>query len=123
MLIDAVTRNGRAERAGLSANDGIVSVDGRRVEAPSDLWNALARQGGAYRVEIGVFRGGGLLSVTLPTAAASAVGGFPGPPRPDLRPGGVLVCPSCGTRVTHQWGLPYYSVQCPSCGTMMIRAQ
>ena len=38
-----------------------------------------------------------------------------------LGPGGNLVCPSCGTVVPHQQGVPAYSVNCPKCGTVMYR--
>ncbi|MHC4396157.1 MAG: trypsin-like peptidase domain-containing protein [Planctomycetota bacterium] len=35
--------------------------------------------------------------------------------------GGFLVCPSCGTQVPHQRGVPAYTVGCPNCGTQMMR--
>ncbi|MBA7653185.1 hypothetical protein ES703_61028 [subsurface metagenome] len=38
-----------------------------------------------------------------------------------LGPGGNLVCPSCGTKVPHQIGVPAYTVSCPGCGTQMMR--
>ncbi len=35
--------------------------------------------------------------------------------------GGDCVCPSCGTRVAHQRGVPCYQVSCPKCGAKMTR--
>jgi len=35
--------------------------------------------------------------------------------------GGDCVCPSCGTIVPHQQGIPCFQVSCPKCGTKMIR--
>ncbi len=40
-----------------------------------------------------------------------------------LGPDGECVCPSCGTRVPHQRGVPCYEHRCPKCGTSMTRAQ
>ncbi len=37
-------------------------------------------------------------------------------------PGGNCVCPSCGTSVPHQVGVPCSQVKCPKCQTNMIRA-
>jgi hypothetical protein len=41
----------------------------------------------------------------------------------DLRKGpvGNCVCPSCGTTVPHQAGVPCYQMTCPKCGTKMVR--
>jgi hypothetical protein len=36
-------------------------------------------------------------------------------------PGGSCVCPSCGTQVPHQQGVPCYKVKCPNCGVNMVR--
>jgi len=36
-------------------------------------------------------------------------------------PGGDCVCPSCGTKASHQAGIPCSSVNCPKCGARMIR--
>jgi hypothetical protein len=41
--------------------------------------------------------------------------------RPGAGPGGDCICPSCGKRVTHQQGIPCYSMDCPQCGTNMRR--
>ena len=41
-------------------------------------------------------------------------GGFRGP-------GGDCVCPSCGYREPHQFGVPCNSRVCPKCGTPMTR--
>ena len=38
-----------------------------------------------------------------------------------MGPGGFLVCPNCGTHVSHQRGLPASALNCPSCGTQMMR--
>jgi len=36
-------------------------------------------------------------------------------------PVGNCVCPSCGTIVPHQRGVPCYQMVCPKCGTKMVR--
>ena len=36
--------------------------------------------------------------------------------------GGECICPSCGTKVPHQRGIPCNTVKCPKCGTLMTRA-
>jgi len=38
-----------------------------------------------------------------------------------LGPVGNLVCPNCGTAITHQRGVPAYTVDCPNCGSPMYR--
>jgi len=38
-----------------------------------------------------------------------------------LGPGGYCRCPSCGTKVPHQRGIPCYQRSCPKCGTKMTR--
>lgn len=35
--------------------------------------------------------------------------------------GGNCLCPSCGTIIPHQTGMPCTELKCPKCGTMMIR--
>ena len=35
--------------------------------------------------------------------------------------GGNCVCPSCGTKVAHQAGIPCASMNCPKCGIRMVR--
>ncbi len=124
VLIDGVARGSHAERAGLSANDIIVSVNGQRIGSTAGLWNTLAGLDGDGRVEFGVYRNGQLTSVVLPTASGMLAGGFPGQMGGQgWGPGGVLACPNCKTRVTRARGVPCYSVPCPSCGTWMIRVQ
>ncbi len=41
--------------------------------------------------------------------------------RPGAGPGGGCVCPSCGTRISHQTGAPCYELSCPKCGAKMVR--
>lgn len=41
--------------------------------------------------------------------------------RPGAGPDGSCVCPSCNAKVSHQVGIPCYSVNCPKCGTKMVR--
>ena len=38
-----------------------------------------------------------------------------------IGPGGQCVCPSCGTKVEHQIGVPCYEMSCPKCGKKMVR--
>lgn len=38
-----------------------------------------------------------------------------------LGPNGECVCPKCGTRASHQRGLPCYEQKCPKCGSPMAR--
>jgi len=42
--------------------------------------------------------------------------------RAGAGPDGNCVCPSCGTNVPHQVGIPCSQVKCPKCGTNMARA-
>jgi hypothetical protein len=41
--------------------------------------------------------------------------------RPGSGPGGNCVCPSCGTVVAHQRGIPCSRVSCPKCGASMLK--
>jgi hypothetical protein len=41
--------------------------------------------------------------------------------RAGAGPSGTCVCPSCGTRVTHEVGVACYDLSCPKCGTKMVR--
>jgi hypothetical protein len=50
-------------------------------------------------------------------AGRGAMGGN----RPGSGVGGNCVCPSCGAKVSHQRGLPCYSVTCPKCGVKMVK--
>lgn len=36
-------------------------------------------------------------------------------------PGGMCVCPNCGTTVPHERAVPCFEVACPKCGTSMTR--
>ncbi len=47
--------------------------------------------------------------------------GRKGGSRPGAGPAGECVCPSCGSTVPHQRGVPCYTVDCPKCGTKMVR--
>jgi len=47
--------------------------------------------------------------------------GYKGANRPGAGPGGFCICPSCGTKVPHQAGVPCNSVNCPKCGARMMR--
>ncbi len=124
VLVDGVARGSQAEQAGLAVNDVIVSVNGHKTATTGDLWNILAGLTGGDRVELGVYSRGRLIAVALPIAMGTLAGGFHGRTAGwGLGPGGFLVCPSCGTKVAHQRGVPCFTVPCPSCGTLMIRAQ
>jgi hypothetical protein len=41
--------------------------------------------------------------------------------RPGAGAGGECVCPNCGTRASHQAGIPCYNLNCPKCGAKMTR--
>ena len=41
--------------------------------------------------------------------------------RSGAGPGGYCICPSCGKKVSHQAGVPCYSLSCPQCGARMVR--
>lgn len=41
--------------------------------------------------------------------------------RPGAGPGGYCICPSCGTKIPHQAGIPCASMSCPKCGSRMVR--
>lgn len=36
-------------------------------------------------------------------------------------PGGNCVCPSCGTVIAHQRGIPCNQTTCPKCGANMVK--
>lgn len=124
VLIDTVTRGSQAAQVGLRSNDLIVSINGQQVDSTNSLWTILAGLNTSDGVELGIYRNGQLMSILLPAASGTFAGGFPGRMGGQgLGPGGTLICPDCGTSVTHQRGVPCYTVPCPSCGTQMVRAQ
>ena len=41
--------------------------------------------------------------------------------RPGAGPSGNCVCPSCGTKISHQAGVSCYNLSCPKCGAKMVR--
>jgi uncharacterized protein len=41
--------------------------------------------------------------------------------RTGLGPGGNCVCPACGTKSTHQAGMPCATIKCSKCGIRMVR--
>ena len=144
VIIDIVTSGGRADQAGLAGNDVIVSVNGQRIASPASLWNTLASLDGVDRVDFGIYRNGQLVSIPLPAAPGTLVGGFgmpgwgcwgigPGPACPVpaqayAGPAGVrgaagrgmLQCPQCGTTVSQPLGASRLFVPCPSCNTLMV---
>ena len=48
-------------------------------------------------------------------------GGRMGGNRPGAGPTGYCICPKCKARITHQRGIPCYSLKCSKCGIQMIR--
>jgi len=124
VIVDTVTKGSRAEQAGLLNNDVIVALNGQRIDSTARLWDGLARLNASDPVELGVYRNGQLVSVPVPAAAAAPAGGFGGRMGGlGLGPGGILVCPGCGTTVVHQRGVPCFTVACPACGATMVRTQ
>jgi tetratricopeptide (TPR) repeat protein len=83
VAIVAVEPSSAAERAGLRANDAILSVDGQRIVQVSDLPNIVGMKGAGTQVKLGVWREGRSLDViatladvppvTTPQVAASPV--------------------------------------------------
>ena len=58
---------------------------------------------------------------TGPQGDSSQRGGRMGGNRQGAGGGGNCVCPSCGTKVPHQIGVPCYNMKCPKCQTGMVR--
>ncbi|MFA5629448.1 MAG: hypothetical protein WC958_04285 [Dehalococcoidales bacterium] len=57
---------------------------------------------------------------TGPRGASSGSGRMGGS-RAGAGAGGNCVCPGCGTKVSHERGVPCYNVKCPKCGNGMVR--
>ncbi len=74
VLIADVYADGPSRRAGLEAGDIVIVADGRRVEEPRDLLNAIAESSPGRTIEIEVYRNGTQRSieVTLGTRPAPA---------------------------------------------------
>ena len=143
VLIDGVARGSLAEQAGLAVNDVIVSLNGQRIDTAAELWSVLAGLNGGDWVELGVYRGGRLLSVALSATSGALVGGFRGRMGGGgLGPGGFVFCPNgsgafvgglpaagvagqlaapawgAGRGRMGGWGLgPGGFLVCPGCGT------
>ena len=47
--------------------------------------------------------------------------GWMGGNRRGAGPSGDCLCPSCGTKIHHQAGVPCYNLNCPKCGAKVIR--
>jgi hypothetical protein len=60
----------------------------------------------------------------LGRAAGRRMGGGRGQGRRGgfgLGPGGACICPECGTKITHEIGIPCFKKTCPKCGAGMTR--
>ncbi len=53
--------------------------------------------------------------------AGRGSGGRGGGNRPGSGPGGKCVCPNCGAKTPHRFGVPCHTQTCPKCGTRMIK--
>ncbi len=58
---------------------------------------------------------------TGPQGGSSQRGGRMGGNQAGAGAGGNCVCPSCGTKVPHQRGVPCYNTKCPKCGAGLVR--
>lgn len=38
-----------------------------------------------------------------------------------MGPGGTCVCPECGNKTAHDFGVPCRELRCPDCGATMLR--
>ncbi len=38
-----------------------------------------------------------------------------------MGPGGDCICPKCGKKASHEFGVPCRQVRCPECGAVMVR--
>jgi hypothetical protein len=74
----------------------------------SPLRNGTGPAGQGTRTGQGLGRGGG---------RGRQPGGF------GLGPEGQCFCPNCGTKASHQRGVPCYEQKCPKCGQAMTRAR
>lgn len=78
VAIDGVAVGSRAQLAGLATRDVIVAVNGQRVTSARGLWGILGGLNSADSVELGIYRGGQLVTAIVPTAAeAGAAAGAP----------------------------------------------
>ena len=64
-LINEVTRNSPGDKAGLKADDVVVSLDGKKVESSSALSRTVALRPPGSTVSLGVIRGGKALDVKV----------------------------------------------------------
>ena len=118
VIIDGVTANSRAERAGLVSDDVIVSVNGQPIATTLDLWEKVGSLSAAAALEFRVYRNGGYTSVLLAGDSGTSVGGFfPGGAGRGFGGGGCFLCPGCG--LTRPPGGVGNNLACPGCGARM----
>lgn len=139
VFIDAVTPESIAESIGLMANDVVVGINGKGIRTPKELWKGLESADPGQEIHLNVYRGQKGLIITIPSkmtasrslqkvgmnvpgARGNAVaerggrmGGW------GLGLGGYCVCPNCGATLSHQRGVPCYTLKCPLCGSAMVR--
>lgn len=139
VFIDAITPESIAESIGLMANDVVVGINGKGIRTPKELWKALESADPGQEIHLNVYRGQKGLIITIPsnitanrslqkvgtnvpgargnavTGRGGRMGGW------GLRPGGYCVCPNCGATLSHQRGVPCYTLKCPLCGSAMVR--
>ena len=138
VLVDAVAIGSRAQQSGLARRDVIVAVNGQRISSASGLWSALSGLNGADTVQLGVYRGGQLLSVIVPAAGTGSAAGLPAAAPgtapvaapavapaavPAVTPGGVPAAAPAGGFTGRMGGLglgPGGFLVCPGCGTKIV---